>query len=46
MSLRAVAWMPRSRSLTDRGDTADECAGVDFREQEYQAVLEFLQCRH
>jgi hypothetical protein len=27
-----------------RGDTADECAGVDFGEREYQAVLEFLQC--
>ena len=27
-----------------RGDTADECVGVDFGEQEYLAVLEFLQC--
>ena len=27
-----------------RGDTADECVGVDFGEQEYLTVLEFLQC--
>src|SRR5260370_14826618 len=27
-----------------RGDTADECVGVDFGEQEYLTVLEFLKC--
>ena len=38
----AVAWLQGVAVI--RGDTADECAGVDFGEQEYQAVLEFLQC--
>ena len=27
-----------------RGDTADECVGIDFGEHEYLTVLEFLQC--
>jgi hypothetical protein len=38
----AVAWLQGVAVI--RGDTADECAGVDFGELEYQAVLEFLQC--
>src|SRR6516162_2048201 len=38
----AVAWLQGVAVI--RGDTADECIGVDFGEQEYQAVLEFLQC--
>src|SRR6266480_2966869 len=38
----AVAWLQGVAVI--RGDTAEECAGVDFGEQEYQAVLEFLQC--
>ena len=37
----AVAWLQGVAVI--RGDTADECAGVDFGEQEYLAVLEFLQ---
>jgi MinD-like ATPase involved in chromosome partitioning or flagellar assembly len=38
----AVAWLQDVAVI--RGDTAEECAGVDFGEQEYLAVLEFLQC--
>jgi MinD-like ATPase involved in chromosome partitioning or flagellar assembly len=38
----AVAWLQGVAVI--RGDTADECVGMDFGEQEYQAVLEFLQC--
>jgi MinD-like ATPase involved in chromosome partitioning or flagellar assembly len=38
----AVAWLQGVAVI--RGDTAEECVGVDFGEQEYQAVLEFLQC--
>ena len=38
----AVAWLQGVAVI--RGDTADECIGVDFGEVEYQAVLEFLQC--
>src|ERR1700722_899826 len=38
----AVAWLQGVAVI--RGDTADECAGVDFGEQEYLTVLEFLQC--
>jgi MinD-like ATPase involved in chromosome partitioning or flagellar assembly len=38
----AVAWLQGVAVI--RGDTADECVGVDFGEQEYQTVLEFLQC--
>ena len=38
----AVVWLQGVAVI--RGDTADECIGVDFGEQEYQAVLEFLQC--
>src|SRR5499427_7447456 len=38
----AVAWLQGVAVI--RGDTADECVGVDFGEHEYQAVLEFLQC--
>jgi hypothetical protein len=38
----AVAWLQGAAVI--RGDTADECAGVDFGEQEYLTVLEFLQC--
>ncbi|MDR0343628.1 MAG: hypothetical protein LBI49_11085 [Nocardiopsaceae bacterium] len=38
----AVAWLQGVAVI--RGDTADECIGVDFGEQEYQTVLEFLQC--
>ena len=38
----AVAWLQGVAVI--RGDTADECVGIDFGEQEYQAVLEFLQC--
>ncbi|HUY51558.1 MAG TPA: hypothetical protein VMV92_38620 [Streptosporangiaceae bacterium] len=38
----AVAWLQGVAVI--RGDTADECAGVDFGEQEYHTVLEFLQC--
>ena len=38
----AVAWLQGVAVI--RGDTAEECAGVDFGEQEYLAVLEFLQC--
>src|SRR5215467_11379380 len=38
----AVAWLQGVAVI--RGDTADECIGVDFGEHEYQAVLEFLQC--
>src|SRR5262252_5765231 len=38
----AVAWLQGVAVI--RGDTADECVGVDFGEQEYLAVLEFLQC--
>jgi MinD-like ATPase involved in chromosome partitioning or flagellar assembly len=38
----AVSWLQGAAVI--RGDTADECAGVDFGEQEYQTVLEFLQC--
>src|SRR5499427_7450667 len=38
----AVAWLQGVAVI--RGDTAEECAGVDFGEHEYQAVLEFLQC--
>jgi MinD-like ATPase involved in chromosome partitioning or flagellar assembly len=37
----AVAWLQGVAVI--RGDTADECIGVDFGEQEYLAVLEFLQ---
>ncbi len=38
----AVAWLQGVAVI--RGDTADECVGADFGEQEYQTVLEFLQC--
>jgi len=38
----AVAWLQGVAVI--RGDTAEECVGVEFGEQEYQAVLEFLQC--
>jgi MinD-like ATPase involved in chromosome partitioning or flagellar assembly len=38
----AVAWLQGVAVI--RGDTADECAGVDFGEQEYLTVLEILQC--
>lgn len=38
----AVAWLQGVAVI--RGDTANECAGVDFGEQEYLTVLEFLQC--
>ena len=38
----AVAWLQGVAVI--RGDTADECMGIDFGEQEYLAVLEFLQC--
>jgi len=38
----AVAWLQGVAVI--RGDTAEESAGVDFGEQEYLAVLEFLQC--
>ena len=37
----AVAWLQGVAVI--RGDTADECAGADFGEQEYQTVLEVLQ---
>ena len=37
----AVAWLQGVAVI--RGDTADECVGVDFGEKEYQTVLEFLQ---
>ena len=37
-----VAWLQGVAVV--RGDTADECAGADFGEREYLAVLEFLQC--
>ena len=38
----AVAWLQGVAVI--RGDTADECVGVDFGEEEYLTVLEFLQC--
>jgi MinD-like ATPase involved in chromosome partitioning or flagellar assembly len=38
----AVAWLQGVAVI--RGDTADECVGVDFGEKEYLTVLEFLQC--
>lgn len=38
----SVAWLQGVAVI--RGDTADECAGLDFGEHEYQTVLEFLQC--
>ena len=38
----AVAWLQGVAVI--RGDTADECVGIDFGEREYRAVLEFLQC--
>jgi MinD-like ATPase involved in chromosome partitioning or flagellar assembly len=38
----AVAWLQGVAVI--RGDTADECVGVDFGEHEYLTVLEFLQC--
>jgi MinD-like ATPase involved in chromosome partitioning or flagellar assembly len=38
----AVAWLQGVAVI--RGDTADECAGVEFGEQEYLILLEFLQC--
>jgi MinD-like ATPase involved in chromosome partitioning or flagellar assembly len=38
----AVAWLQGVAVI--RGDIAEECAGVDFGEQEYLTVLEFLQC--
>jgi MinD-like ATPase involved in chromosome partitioning or flagellar assembly len=38
----AVAWLQGVAVI--RGDTADECIGVDFGEQEYLTILEFLQC--
>src|SRR6266566_4017875 len=38
----SVAWLQGVAVI--RGDTADECVGVDFGEQEYLALLEFLQC--
>jgi MinD-like ATPase involved in chromosome partitioning or flagellar assembly len=37
----AVAWLQNVAVI--RGDSADECAGADFGEQEYLTVLEFLQ---
>jgi MinD-like ATPase involved in chromosome partitioning or flagellar assembly len=37
----AVAWLQGVAVI--RGDTADECAGVDFGEPEYLTVLDFLQ---
>jgi hypothetical protein len=37
----AVAWLQGVAVI--RGDTADECAGADFGEQEYLTVLEVLQ---
>ena len=36
-----VAWLQGVAVI--RGDTADECAGADFGEQEYVITLEFLQ---
>jgi MinD-like ATPase involved in chromosome partitioning or flagellar assembly len=38
----SVAWLQGVAVI--RGDTADECVGVDFGEAEYLTVLEFLQC--
>jgi hypothetical protein len=38
----AVAWLQGVAVI--RGDTADECVGIDFGEHEYLTVLEFLQC--
>ena len=38
----AVAWLQGVAVI--RGDTADESVGVDFGEQEYRTLLEFLQC--
>jgi MinD-like ATPase involved in chromosome partitioning or flagellar assembly len=38
----AVAWLQGVAVI--RGDTANECIGVDFGEHEYLTVLEFLQC--
>jgi MinD-like ATPase involved in chromosome partitioning or flagellar assembly len=38
----AVAWLQGVAVI--RGDTAEECVGVEFGEQEYHTVLEFLQC--
>ena len=38
----AVAWLQGVAVI--RGDTADESVGVDFGEQEYLTLLEFLQC--
>jgi MinD-like ATPase involved in chromosome partitioning or flagellar assembly len=38
----SVAWLQGVAVI--RGDTADESVGVDFGEQEYLTVLEFLQC--
>jgi hypothetical protein len=38
----AVAWLQGVAVI--RGDTADECVGLDFGEHEYLTVLEFLQC--
>jgi MinD-like ATPase involved in chromosome partitioning or flagellar assembly len=38
----AVAWLQGVAVI--RGDTADECIGLDFGEDEYLTVLEFLQC--
>ena len=38
----AVAWLQGVAVI--RGDTADECVGIDFGENEYLTVLEFLQC--
>jgi MinD-like ATPase involved in chromosome partitioning or flagellar assembly len=38
----AVAWLQGVAVI--RGDTADECVGIEFAEQEYLTVLEFLQC--
>jgi MinD-like ATPase involved in chromosome partitioning or flagellar assembly len=38
----SVAWLQGVAVI--RGDTADECIGLDFGEREYLAVLEFLQC--
>ena len=37
----AVAWLQGAAVI--RGDTADECSGADFGEQEYLTLLEFLQ---
>jgi hypothetical protein len=37
----AVAWLHGVAVI--HGDTADECAGVDFGEPEYLTVLDFLQ---